>query len=79
MGAVSAAAESGDRREELVAMRVRIAGAIDDEKTPARDLAALTRRQIDIAKEIEAIDKQAAEEVDGVASTPDEQWDAEAI
>lgn len=65
MGAVLDATGSNSRRDELVALRVRIATAIDDEKTPARDLAALTRRQIDISKEIETLDRiEQAEKID---------------
>lgn len=70
------AAESGSRREELVAMRRRIARALDDPNTSARDLAALSRRQIEISKEIEAIDLREAEEGSGVVETADEQWKA---
>jgi len=72
---VRQAAESGNRRELLVAMRARIAADIDDPNTPARDLAALTRRLSEFAKEIEAMD--AAEKVDDIgaaAATPDEEW-----
>ena len=76
---VEAAAKSGDHRALLVAMRDRIAKTVANPDCPPRDLAALTRRLQDIAKEIEAIDlraKQEAEE-DGVAA--DEEWDSEAL
>lgn len=53
---VAAAAESGTTRELLVAMRNRVAKAVGNESTPARDLAALTKRLAEIVKEIEAID-----------------------
>lgn len=53
---VSQAAEDNDRRGELVAMRARLARAIDDPETPPRDLASLTRRQLEIGREIETID-----------------------
>jgi hypothetical protein len=72
---VRAAAESGSRRDLLVAMRSRIATGIDSPNTPPRDLAALSRRLLEIAKEIEALD--AAEKVDAVgeaAATPDAAW-----
>lgn len=72
---VRAAADTGQRRELLIALRARIAGDIDNPNTPPRDLAALSRRLLEIAKEIEALD--AAEEVDDIgeaASAPDEQW-----
>lgn len=74
------AAESGDQRDLLVAMRTRVASAVQAADCPPRDLAALTRRLQDISREIEAIDarvRQEAEEDGGI--TPDEEWDPEAI
>jgi hypothetical protein len=74
---VKAAAESGVRRDLLVAMRARIATDIDSPKTPARDLAALTRRLLDIVKEIEAIDaEESDDDIGTAAATPDEKWTA---
>ena len=75
---VEDAAEAGDRLAELQAMRLRVARAIDDPNTPPRDLAALTRRQMEMGREIEAIEKAAEEEArehDG-AAIEDEAWDA---
>jgi hypothetical protein len=72
---VTKAAASGVRRDLLVALRMRIARAADDPNTPARDLAALSRRLLDIAKEIEAIDaKDGGDAVAVAAATPDEVW-----
>lgn len=74
---VQAAAEGGSRRELLTALRSRIATGIDDPKTPARDLAALSLRLLDIARELELLD--AAEKADGIgeaAATPDQRWTA---
>jgi hypothetical protein len=51
-----AAAASGDLRQMLVALRKRIAKAIDDPQTPAPALAALIRQQMDIMERIHAID-----------------------
>ena len=59
---VAQAAATGDHRSLLVAMRERIARTVSDPECPPRDLAALTRRLQDIAKEIEAIDLRAKEE-----------------
>jgi hypothetical protein len=74
-GPVKAAAESGVRRDLLVALRARIAADVDNANTPARDLAALSRRLLEIAKEIEAIDAQdKGDEVADAADTPDEEW-----
>ncbi|NUR79971.1 MAG: hypothetical protein HOQ21_05945 [Dermatophilaceae bacterium] len=69
------AAEQGSRLEELKAMRRRIARALDDPNTPARDLAALSRRQLEIGKEIEAIVIAEDEDHSVVVSTDDEAWD----
>ena len=69
------AAEQGSRLEELRAMRRRIARAMDDPNTPARDLAALSRRQLEIGKEIEAIVVSEDEDHSVVVNADDEVWD----
>lgn len=56
---VADAAKSGTHRELLVAMRDRIAQAVSSAECPPRDLASLTRRLQDIAREIAALDAQA--------------------
>lgn len=73
------AAESGDRLAEMQAMRRVIARALDNELTSPRDLAALSRRQIELSREIDALRRQKAEEdaEDDVAA--DEEWSEEAI
>lgn len=76
---ITDAASSGTHRDLLVAMRARVATAVQDPNTPARDLAALTRRLMEIAKEIEAIDTQAREEAEDLADAPDEEWNEAAI
>jgi hypothetical protein len=74
------AAEQGSRLDELKMMRRRIAKAMDDFATPARDLAALSRRQLEISREIESIEKAAeGDDIGRAADTPDEKWDASAI
>jgi hypothetical protein len=76
-GTVKSAADSGDRRDLLVTLRARIASDIDNPNTPARDLAALSRRILEIAKEIEAMDAVGkADDIGDAAATPDEQWAA---
>ena len=72
------AAEAGDRLEELRAMRRRIAKTLDEPNTPARDLAALSRRQIELGKEIDVLEARAKEE-SAHDSVADEAFDAEAI
>lgn len=74
---VSEAAEKGTTRELLVAMRARIAKAVEDPNTPARDLAALTKRLVEVVREIEAIDAREEESVGERA--PDEAFDASAV
>ena len=72
---VSQAAECGTTRELLVAMRDRIARAVENPNTAARDLAALTKRLVEVVRDIEAID--AREEFDGESgATEDEAWSA---
>lgn len=77
---VAQAAATGDHRALLVAMRERIARTVSDPDCPPRDLAALTRRLQDIAKEIEAIDLRAKEEgADAEDVAEDEACSAEAF
>lgn len=72
---VKAAAEGGSRRELLVALRARIAADIDNKNTPPRDLAALSRRLLEIARDIEALDAaERSDDIGDAASTPDEEW-----
>ena len=76
---VSEAAESGDHRALLVAMRTRIARTVSDPSCPPRDLASLTRRLQDIAKEIEQLDVQEEQEVAHRGRATPEAFDASAI
>lgn len=76
---VAQAAREGTPRELLAAMRDRIAVAVENPNTPARDLAALTKRLMEVVREIEALDARAAEEARENAEHPDEAWDAEAL
>ncbi len=70
------AARKGDRLAELKAMRLVIARALPG--APARDMAALSRRQIEIGREIEAIETAEAEAAHESAVPDDESWDATA-
>ena len=77
---VAEAASSGSRRELLVSMRARVAAKVDDQKTPAAALAALTNRLLEIVKEIEAIDASSDDDAIAAAgATPDDSWDESAI
>lgn len=68
---VLAATEANDRESELVAMRRRIARAIDDADTSPRDLAALTRRLTEVSKELELLRQQQQEEAEDAARLTD--------
>lgn len=77
---VAQAAATGSHRALLVAMRERIAQTVSAPDCPPRDLAALTRRLQDIAKEVEAIDLRAKEEGSDAADViEDEECSAEAF
>lgn len=76
---VTRAASVGTPRELLVAIRTRLAREVEDLNTPARDLAALTRRLLEVTRDIEAID--AREEAAGEEGGPvgDEAFDPTAV
>lgn len=76
---VAQAVEFGTQREQLVAMRSRIARAIDDPNIRGADLAALSRRLLEIGREVDAIDAATEQEARESAEVPDEAWDASAI
>lgn len=73
------AATYGTRVDELLQMRRVIAKALDNENTAARDLASLSKRQIEISREIDALQRQAKEEAEDGAVSDDESWSQEAI
>ncbi|ADL71353.1 hypothetical protein CRIMD_7 [Mycobacterium phage CrimD] len=65
-----------DRLAELRRLHERISAAVFDDETPPRDLASLSRRLMEISKEIEAIELQRAEQGVGQADVPaDEPFD----
>ena len=77
---VTEAADSGTTRELLVAMRARIAKAVEDTNTPARDLAALTKRLVEVVRDIEAIDARAEDDRrEESADVADGAFDASAV
>ena len=57
------AAESGEEKALLIALRASIATAIDD-NPPARDLASLSRRLIEISRELKALEQEETEAQD---------------
>lgn len=76
---ISQAAEKGTTRELLVAMRTRIAKAVEDPNTPARDLAALTKRLVEVVRDIEAIDARDEQGGPTGAQVEDGAFDASAV
>jgi hypothetical protein len=76
---VTDAAANGTPRDLLVTMRARIAEAVEDQNTPARDLAALTKRLVEVMRDIEAIDAREKQEAQRNADVIDETFDASAI
>lgn len=77
---VSEAAATGSRLAELKAMRRVIAKRLDDESTPARDLAALSKRQMDISKEIDELMSEAeGDDIDEAVESPDEGFDPSSV
>ncbi len=73
---VSQAASTGTRLDLLCAMRDLIAADLDG-GVPARDLASLTKRLLEITKEIEAINAASTgDRVGQAAATPDATWPA---
>ena len=75
---VTEAAKHGTTRELLSATRDRIAVAVEDPNTPARDLAALSKRLMETVREIEAIDAR-TEESESHANVEDGKFDAAAV
>jgi len=76
---VTAAVESGSQRDQLVAMRARIAKAIDDPNIRGADLAALSRRLLEIGREVDAIDVAAKQEAAENDEAADEAFDSSAV
>ena len=70
--------EASERRTELVAMRTRLSDAFYDNDTRPADLSPLSRRLMEIDREIEALDAAEAEDADD-APTPDEPFDPSSL
>ena len=76
---ITEAAEAGDERVLLVALRKKLAQTIQDSSTPARDQASLSIRLLQINRDIQAIDARAKEEGQDAAEVEDEAFDPEAL
>ncbi|MUL45162.1 hypothetical protein FZI85_06195 [Mycobacterium sp. CBMA293] len=73
---VAKAAESGDERESLLALRDRLYHAVFDPKCSARDLAPLTRRLQEVSKELQNLDSRREREAgDGPSDEPCDERD----
>lgn len=74
---VAQAVKDGTSRDVLTTLRARIAQTIDDPGTPPRDLAALSRRLVDIDKELRSMDAAEREEaIQSGEASGDEEWEA---
>ena len=76
---ITEAASNGTHRELLVAMRDRIAKAVEDPSCPPRDLASLSRRLHELSKDIEQHDAVEAQEEGRRGEVADEDFDSAAI
>ncbi|WP_218938076.1 hypothetical protein [Actinomyces culturomici] len=76
---VFVAARSGDDLQLLIATRDRVAKAIDDPMTPARDLAALTKRIVDITQQIKARKEEDEGDEDDGGGAEDEEFDPASV
>jgi hypothetical protein len=72
---VTQAAAEGTHRELLVALRARIAAAVQSPSCNPVALAALSRQLVLLSKELSVIDARADDEVGEAAAIPDEAWD----
>ena len=67
-------AAAGTERGLLVALRDKIAADLDD-GVPARDLASLSKRLMEIQRDIKSIDAESeGDDVGEAAATPDESF-----
>lgn len=77
---IEQAAAVGDELAMLLATRARIAKTLDSPKCPPRDLAALSRRLVDINQEIKALEAQeGGDDLSEAANTPDASFDPQAL
>ena len=72
---ITEAAERGTQRELLSAMVDEGARLLQIGCSP-RDFASISKRVMDMTREIEALDARAAEDADDGRATPDDAWTA---
>jgi len=75
---VAEAADRGTARDLLLALRACLAKAIDDPNIRGADLASLSRRLMELRREIDAIDVVDEQETDQM-DTPDDTFDASKV
>lgn len=74
--------EAADRDDELWQLKLArkvIARKLDDPNCPARDMASLSIRLMQLGREIAVIEAREAEEAKDAADVADEAFDSEAI
>lgn len=76
---VTQAASRGTQRELLVALRNRIAKAVEDPSTRSRELASLTKQLVEVVREIDAIDAREEQDAEERGPAEDVAFDASAI
>lgn len=76
---VTQAAANGTELELLQAVRAVVAEKVQHPNTPPRDLAALTKRLMDITREINALVEAEKQEAEERGEVPDSDFDAEAL
>lgn len=79
---VSQAIEDGDELDLKLAERRIVASRLDNERTPARDIAALTKRMSEIQNEIKVLEAAATAKQErdaGSKQAADDSFDASAI
>ncbi len=77
---ITEASRDGDRLAELKALRMIVAGACQNPGISGRDLAALSRRLIEVGREVEELEALARQEgEDGEQPAADEALDPAAV
>jgi hypothetical protein len=77
LGIVQSATRGG-YSDMLTALQLRLSVACEDVNTPARDLAALSRRLIEVSRELETLKAgdEGHDPIAAAARTPEEPWGA---
>ena len=76
---IADAAEHGSELDQLIALRRRIATVLDADTTLARDMASLSKRLMEITKEIHELQSDGEDEFSQAASTEDEAFNPRAV